>query len=305
MDRRDILHGAATLAGWGLCSAGCSAGARAAGPARPRPRPAVRLGLAQGPGRDLATPAVRRPGRPAATAARGADLGPVRGAALSPRHALWADTDQPVPGPVLPSRQLLPHAVRIFVVARARRGRSTTTPACSTTARPVRPALAARSGLRRLAAPLPHQLPPGRRRLPRRLLLPRHRRRQPVRHVLPWPRGRHRPRPARGVPALHPLLAGPAAADRHDAHRLRAARERERHRRLPLRHLARRRHDDGGHRPALPAQADRAPRHRAHDQHVLVRRERAPRHRRMARGDPRFGRARRCGAATASGSGGR
>ena len=36
-------------------------------------------------------------------------------------------------------------------------------------------------------------------------------------------------------------------------------------------------HDDGGHGPALPAQADRAPGHRTHDQHVLVRRERAPR----------------------------
>ena len=62
----------------------------------------------------------------------------------------------------------------------------------------------------------------------------------------------------------------------------------ERDRRLPLRHLARRDVDDRGHGPDLPAQADRAPRHRTDDQHVLVRRERAPRHRGMARGDPRF-----------------
>ncbi len=220
------------------------------GAAGPRPGPAFRLGGAAGAGARARQAAVRGAGRPAAAAARRADLGPVRGPALPPRPRAVGRHRPAVPGPVLPPRPLLPGRGADLRRRqwRGAAGRVRSQPV-RLRADQVRPALAARSRLRRLAAAFPHQLRAGHRRLPGCVLFPRDGCRQPVRHVLSRPGDRQRDRARRGVPALLAFLAGAAAPDRHGAHRLRAAGEREHHRCLPLRHLAGRRHHHGRDAP--------------------------------------------------------
>ena len=137
MDRRDLLHGTATLAGWGLLArvlgrAGDLLAQPALGPAQP-----FDWDWLKAHARDLATQPFDAAGRPAAAAAGGADLGPVRGAALPPRPRAV--------GRYRPARSGSSSSISASTTRRrcgsswstmARRGRSSTTPACSTTARP-------------------------------------------------------------------------------------------------------------------------------------------------------------------------
>ena len=305
MDRREILHGAATLAGWGLLGAGAWPRARAPGPARPRPRPAVRLGVAQDLRARPRDPALRGPGRPAAAAAGGADLGPVRGAALPPRPRAV--------GRHRPARSGSSSSISAATTRRrcgsstsptARRGRSSTTPACSTTARPrstrrcrtiwASPAGACTS------------TPTSRRTSPSSSA--------PPTSAPPMP-ATSTASPAAGSPST-PALNRPEEFPRFS--RFWLVRPRPTDTTMTAYALLESEsitgayrfgispggsHDDGGHGPAVPAQADRAAGHRAHDQHVLVRRERAAR---AATNGARRSTIRTgcpCGAATASGSG--
>ena len=163
-----------------------------------------------------------------------------------------------------------------------------------------------RPGLRGLPAQLPHRPRARRLRLPRRELLPRGRRRRgstacrrAAWRSTPACRDRRSSRPSSpsGSSARRPT------SSTHDG--LRAARLAERHRRLPLRHHARRHAGDGRRRRALSAQDDRAARHRAADEHVPDRRERPPHGQRLAPGDPRLRRPADVDRQPANGSGGR
>ena len=108
MDRRDLLHGAATLAGWGFSAAVLGRAPEllaqpALGPAQPFDWERLKAQA-----RELATQPFEPPGdqRPPQLAELTWDQ--YEALRFRPDHALWADTDLPVPGPVLPSRQLLP-----------------------------------------------------------------------------------------------------------------------------------------------------------------------------------------------------
>ena len=240
MDRRDLLHGAATLAGWGLLARVLGRGPRTAGPARPRPGAAVRLGMAQDLRPRSRGAALRGPGRPAAAAAGGPDLGPVRGDPLPPRPRAVGRHRPAVPGAVLPPRQLLPGGgadlrgrrrqgaadrVRPQPV-RLRPDHGSTRRCRTTSASPAGGCTSTPTSRRtwRCSSARPISAPPS----------------PATSTASPAAGSRSTPALSRPeeFPRFTPLLAGPAAARPTHAHRLRAAREREHHRRLPLRHLA-------------------------------------------------------------------
>ena len=111
----DLLHGSATLAGWGLLAQ--VLGRAPSCSAQPALGPAQQFtGTGSRPWR-----ATSRPSRSShrATSARrtgGAELGSVRGAAFRPDHALWADTDLPFRVQFFHLGRYFQAAVRIFVV---------------------------------------------------------------------------------------------------------------------------------------------------------------------------------------------
>ena len=147
-------------------------------------------------------------------------------------------------------------------------------------------------GLRRIPRAVRHQLESRRRGLPRRELFSRGRRRHAaIRPVGARAGRRHRVPAPGGISALHLVLVRAAGQGCRHADAVRAAGLAEHRGRAALADLARRHADHERRRRPLSAQADRAARHRAAHQHVLLRQERSARRQRLAARDPRFGRA--------------